>query len=189
LAECKPSVGLRVRALILGIVPGLAHIFVLDRPGWGTLHFVAFILGADAALAGLYLFEDDAATWAYVGGCGVAGAAWLISWLDTARLIVFRDYEKRAALRKQLTAEGVRLYAGGDLLKASGAFHRCLDLDHRDPDVLFWYGVVEAARGKTSRAIRAFRRCRHYDLDGKWDFEVGRQEEALEAAAKAGSGG
>lgn len=189
LAECKPTVGLRARALILGIVPGLAHIFVLDRPGWGTIHFVVFILGADAALAGLYLFEDQVGTWAYAAGCAAAGGAWLLSWLDTARLVVFRDYEKRAALRRQLTSEGVKLYAAGHLLKASGAFDRCLDLDSRDPDALFWYGVVEAAQGKVGRARRAFRRCRHHDVDRKWEFEVGRQEEKLEARAKDGSGG
>jgi tetratricopeptide (TPR) repeat protein len=168
-----------VRALALGVVPGAAHIFVLDRTGWGTLFFVLFVFGADAALAGLYLLDETWSAQSYLAGCAVAGGAWLASWLDVARLIVFRDYEKRAALRARLTSEGVRHYAAGRHVKAHDAFRQCLDLDPRDPDVLFWYGCVESAMGRPRRARRAFRRCRKYDYDRKWAFEVERAEGAL----------
>ena len=177
MAESKPTVGRRVQALALGVVPGVAHIFALDRTGWGTSFFVLFVFGADAALAGLYLL-----------GCGVAGAAWLASWLDVARLVVFRDYEKRAALRAELTEEGVGQYAAGRLRRAHQAFRKCLDLDPRDVDVLFWYGCVEAALGRTKRARRAFRRCSKYDFDRKWAFEVARGEERLAAEEAASPG-
>jgi tetratricopeptide (TPR) repeat protein len=170
-------------------VPGFAHIFALERAGWGTVYFLAFVFGADAALAGLYLLDDAWSSQAYAAGCALAGAAWLASWLDTARLIVFRDYDRRTVLRARLTSEGVIYYASGHLLKARNAFRECLDLDHRDPDVLFWYGCVEAGLGRVRRARRAFRRCRKYDLARKWAFEVGRQEERLEEAARAKSGG
>jgi len=178
-AERKPTVGGRVKALALGVVPGLAHIFVLDRTGWGAVFFVVFVFGADAALAGLYLIDEAWASDAYAAGCVLAGAAWLLSWLDVARLVVFRDYDKRAALHRRLTSEGVRLYASGHLKKARNAFRQCLDLDPRDPDVLFWYGCVESGLGRIRRARRAFRRCRKHDLDRKWEFELGRQEEGL----------
>ncbi len=177
-----------MRAFALGLVPGVAHIFVLDRTGWGTLFFVAFVIGADVALAGLFLLDEHWAGDAYAAGCALAGAAWLASWLDMARLVVLRDYEKRAALRAKLAAEGVKLYAGGHLLKARNSFRQCLDLDHRDPDVLFWYGCVEAGLGQVRRARRSFRRCRKYDTRGKWSFEVGRQEERLAASAATGAG-
>jgi hypothetical protein len=180
---------MRVRAFALGLVPGVAHIFVLERTGWGTLFFVAFVLGADVALAGLYLLDEYWAGDAYTAGCALAGAAWLASWLDLARLVVLRDYEKRAALRAKLAAEGVKHYAGGHLLKARKSFRQCLDLDHRDPDVLFWYGCVEAGLGEVSRARRSFRRCRKYDIQRKWSFEVGRQEERLAEVAAGKSGG
>ena len=185
MAERKPTVWNRVRALALGVVPGAAHIFVLDRTGWGTFFFVLFVFGADVALAGLYLLDETWSAEAYLAGCAVASGAWLAAWLDVARLIVFRDYEKRAALRARLTGEGVRHYAAGRLMKAHDAFRECLELDPRDADVLFWYGCVEAALGRARRARRAFRRCRKHDFDRKWSFEVGRGEERLERDEEA----
>lgn len=185
MAERKPTIGLRARALALGVVPGVAHIFVLDRTGWGTSFFVLFVFGADAALAGLYLLDEAWANEVYLLGCGVAGAAWLASWLDVARLVVFRDYEKRAALGARLAKEGVKQYAAGRLRKAHQSFRRCLDLDPRDADILFWYGCVEAALGRAARARRTFRRCTKYDFDGKWTFELGRTEERILAGEAA----
>lgn len=175
----KPTVGKRIQALALGVMPGLAHIAVLERPGIGTLLFVLFVAGADAAIAGLYLVEDAWGEHLYLAGCVVAGAAWLGAWLDMARLAFFRDYEKRAAERKRLAEEGVRLYAAGDLAGARHAFRGSLDLDHRDPDILFWYGCVEARLGKARRAHRAFRRCRLHDLERKWEFQIQEQEARL----------
>jgi len=180
LAEVRPSVGKRVQALALGLVPGLAHIAVLDRPGAGTLLFLLFVAAVDTALAGLYLVEGPLADRLYAAGGAAAGAVWLAAWLDMARLAFFRDYEKRAALRKQLVAEGVKAYAAGDLPGARRAFRGCLSLDHRDPDVLFWYGCVEARLGKVKRARRSFRRCRKYDLARKWEFQIGEQERGME---------
>jgi tetratricopeptide (TPR) repeat protein len=185
-AERKPTVGHRARALALGVVPGAAHIFVLDRTGWGTAFFVLFVLGADAAVAGLYLLDETWSAQAYGAGCAVAGGAWLTAWLDVARLVVFRDYEKRAALRARLTGEGVRHFAAGRLVKAQEAFRGCLDLDPRDVDVLFWYGCVEAALGRPKRARRAFGRCRKHDFDRKWAFELGRVEARLGDGAAGG---
>lgn len=165
--------------MAFGLVPGLAHVLVLDRAGAGTAYFVLFVLGADAVVAGRYLVEADWASDLYAAGCVISGTAWLASWLDMARLAVFRDYEKRAALKKQWAAEAVRLYAGGHLQKAGGAFRRCLSLDPRDPDVLFWFGCVQARLGRPRRARRAFRRCRKHDLEGRWSFQIVEQERRL----------
>jgi hypothetical protein len=178
--ERKPTLARRAQALFLGLVPGLAHILLLDRTGWGALYFVLFVLGADAALAGLYLLDEAWAGDAWAGGCAVAGGAWLVSFLDMARLTLFRDFEARAALRRKLTADGVRLYAAGRHRKARVAFRDCLDLDHRDPDVLFWYGCVESALGRPKRARRALRRCRKYDVDGRWAFQAKRLEARID---------
>jgi len=166
--------------MVFGIVPGLAHVLVLDRAGAGTAFFVVFVLGADAIVAGRYLVEADWASDLYAGGCAIAGVAWAWSWIDMARLVVFRDYEKRAALKKQWAAEAVRLYAGGQLQKAGTAFRRCLSLDSRDPDVLFWLGCIQARLGKAGRARRAFRRCRKHDLEGRWSFQIVEQERRLD---------
>ena len=188
-AERSLSAGKRIQALLLGLVPGLAHVVVLDRAGIGTLFFVLFVAGADAALAGMFLLETSWATDAYLGGCALAGAAWLASWLDMARLAVFRDYGKREEIRKRLTSEGVRQYAAGHMLKARGSFRKCLSMNHRDVDSLFWYGCIEARLGRVRRARRAFRRCRRYDLERKWAFEVEEQERRLREGPPAADGG
>lgn len=180
--ERKPTVGKRIQALALGVVPGLAHIAVLEHAGMGTLLFVAFVAGADAAIAGLYLVEEEWGGDLYLAGCAVAGAAWLVAWLDMARLAFFRNYEKRAAERTRLAEEGVRLYAANDLPGARKAFRGCLDLDHQDPDILFWYGCVEARLGKARRARRSFRRCRLHDVERKWEFQIREQEARLGAS-------
>jgi hypothetical protein len=177
--EERPTAGRRVQALLAGLLPGLAHVLVLDRPGKGVLLFVLFVLGADAAVAGRYLVEAEWAPDLYVYGCLVAGLSWLAAWLDVARLVVFRDYEGRAALKRERSREAVRLYAGGQIQKAGAALRRCLALDPRDADVLFWYGAVQVRLGRTRRARRAFRRCRKHDLEGRWAFQIEDQERRL----------
>jgi hypothetical protein len=195
----RPTAGWRAKALALGLVPGVAHILVLDRPGVGTGLFVLFVLGAYGAVTGLCLVEEAWADRLYLAGCSVAGGTWLVGFLDAARLAVFRDYAKRAEMRDRLTKEGVHHYAGGHMKKARACFRRCLSLDSRDPDVLFWYGCAEARLGRSRRALRSFRRCRKYDLEGKWSFEIEREEARVAAgefetgvdtgAAPIGSGG
>lgn len=186
--ESKPTVGRRLQAMLFGLVPGLAHVLLLDRTGVGTLYFMLFFAGVDAAFTGRFLLKAEYSSDLFTAGCALAGPVWLLAYVDMTRLILLRNYEKRAALRRTLSSEGVRLYAEGKMRAARKAFRACLALDHRDPDILFWYGVVESRRGKFGRARRAFRRCRKYDLDGKWTFQAGEQEgrlPALEAAAKA----
>lgn len=188
-AQARPTVGRRLLATALGVVPGLAHVLVLDRPGTGTLLFLLFLGGAQAAAWGRYLVEAEWASDLLVGGSVAAAAAWLLSFLDVARITLFRNYEKRAALRAKLADEGVRFYAAGRLEKARRAFREALALDLRDADILFWYGCVEARRGKPKRARRSFRRCRKYDRAGKWTFQVGREEERLAGGPPAADGG
>jgi tetratricopeptide (TPR) repeat protein len=175
-AEARPTAGRRAQAILLGLVPGLAHILVLDRGGTGSVFFLLFVLGADAALAARYLLETEYNSDLFLAGAVLAAGAWLLAFLDLARLVLFRDYERRAARRAALGSEGIRSYAAGDYDAARAAFRGCLALDGRDPDALFWFGVVEARRGKAKRAARAFRRCRRYDLDRKWAREVAEQE-------------
>jgi hypothetical protein len=185
--EQKPTVGRRLQAMVFGLVPGLAHVLLLDRTGLGTLYFMLFFAGVDAAFTGRFLLKSESASDLYTAGCALAVPVWLWAYIDMTRLILLRNYEKRAAMRKTLSSEGVHLYAEGKMRAARKAFRACLALDHRDPDILFWYACVETRRGKFGRARRAFKRCRKYDLDGKWNFQVGEQEgrlPALEAAAK-----
>lgn len=184
-AQHRPKVGTRLLATMLGIVPGLAHVLLLERTGTGTLLFVLFIGAAQAAAWARYLLTDDWAADLFNAGCAVAAAAWLWSFLDVARLTLFRNYEKRRALRAELASGGVRLYAAGRLEKARASFRRALDLDLRDADILFWYGCVESRRGKAGRARRAFRRCRKYDREGKWAFPLEGEEARLGEKAAA----
>ena len=179
-AERRPTVGKRVQALVFGLVPGLAHLLVLDRAGSGTVLFLLFVLGADAAVAGTFLLQGESAPDVYAAGCIVAGVAWTAAWLDMARLAIFRDYEGRAARRAKWEAEGLRLYAGGQIQKASNAFRECLSLDPRDPDLLFWFGAIQVRLGRPRRARRAFRRCLHYDPDRRWAFEIGELQRRLD---------
>jgi TolA-binding protein len=175
--------------MAFGVVPGLAHVLLLERTGLGAMFFLLFLAGADAAAAGRYLVEAEWASDLYTAGSVVAAAAWLAAYVDMARLTLLRNYEKRAALRRDWSREGVRHYAAGRLAKAHGSFRACLRLDRRDADALFWYGCIDLRRGKLRRAARAFRRCRKHDHAGKWEFQVGEQEARLAAAERAARGG
>ncbi len=182
-AEARPGIGRRVKAAVLGLVPGLAHVLVLDRPGVGTAYFLIFMAGVDAVVAARWLLDVDWAADLLLAGIAVAGLVWLVAFLDMARLAFFRDYEKRAEERRTLAGRGVRAYAAGRLGEARTAFRACLALDARDADALFWYGCIEARRGKRRRARRAFRRCVRHDLDGKWAWQTGVELERLESGA------
>jgi tetratricopeptide (TPR) repeat protein len=178
----RPGAWSRAQAMVLGLVPGLAHLLVLDRPGVGTAWFLLFVLGVDALAAAEFLFEESWTADLAAAGMAVASVAWLGSFLDVARLTLFRDYEKRAALRREHGGKGVRAYAAGRWGEARREFRRCLALDPRDPDALYWYGCVEARRGKVRRARRAFRRCLQYDPVDTWKWECERALAALDAA-------
>lgn len=181
-ATRRPGVWSRMQALLLGLVPGLAHLLVLDRPGVGTVYFLLFVLGVDALVAAEFLLEVDWAADLTMAGILLSSGVWLVAFLDIARLTLFRNYEKRAALRKEHADRGVRAFAAGRFGESRRAFRACLDLDPRDPDALFWYGCVEARRGKKRRARRAFRRCLQYDPADHWKWECERALADLDAA-------
>jgi tetratricopeptide (TPR) repeat protein len=188
-AQAGPTAGRRLLATTLGVVPGLAHVLLLERTGTGTLLFLLFLAGAQAAAWGRYLVEAEWSSDLFQAGCAAAALAWLVSFLDVARLVLFRNHARRAALRARLADEGVRHYAAGRLVKARAAFREALELDLRDPDILFWYACVEARRGRVKRALRSLRRCRKYDRTGKWAFLVGREEARLRGPSAGASGG
>jgi len=173
--EKAPSFAKRWRAMILGVLPGAAHILVLDRAAVGAVFFVLFMVGVDAAVLGRWVLETSTAPDILMGGVFLAAAAWLAAFLDVARLVVFRDYRGRAEMRRRLCDEAIAAYALGNLHAARKCFRACLDLSARDPDVLFWYGVVEARRGKDRRARRSFKRCLKYDEQRKWEWECRRE--------------
>ncbi|MHC4822219.1 MAG: hypothetical protein ACYTDX_10925 [Planctomycetota bacterium] len=179
-----PSWSQRWKAMILGIVPGAAHVLILDRAGAGTVLFVLFMLGADAAVLGRWVLESSSSADVFAGGVALAAAAWLLSFLDIARLVIFRDYRGRAETRQRLCDEAITAYARDELNISRRALRQCLDMDARDPDVLYWYGVVEARRGKARRARRSFKRCLKYDETRKWAWECGRELERLKSASR-----
>lgn len=89
-AQARPAAGRRILATALGVVPGLAHVLLLDRTGTGTLLFLVFLAGAQAAAWGRYLVDSEWSSDLFLAGGAAAAAAWLVSFLDVARLTLFR---------------------------------------------------------------------------------------------------
>ena len=73
---------MRLRALILSLIPGVAHID-LGRAGRGIALFTAFALGVNAALLGPVFSPDPRLR---AAGAGAAVALWLGAALDALRL-------------------------------------------------------------------------------------------------------
>lgn len=73
---------MRLRAAILSLVPGVAHVD-LGRSGRGLLLFAAFALLLNLALLGP-VFSPDPRLRAAAGGA--AAALWILAFLDALRL-------------------------------------------------------------------------------------------------------
>jgi hypothetical protein len=73
---------MRLRALVLSLIPGVAHID-LGRAGRGIAVFAAFALSVNVALLGPVFSPDPRLR---AAGAGTAAALWLLGALDALRL-------------------------------------------------------------------------------------------------------
>ena len=175
-------------ALAIGlsaVLPGCGHI-AMGHPGRGLLIFFLFGFAVDGVIYGhvnSFLPPQHAATTTYTLALVAGILLWVIAVADATRLV---RRERRAETQADLATAHVRralvAYLAEDLRAAVAALGDALRIDPRDPDALFYLGVVHAHAGQRRQAQRALRRCLRHDLDEKWEREIHAQLRALDAA-------
>ncbi len=78
-------------------------------------------------------------------------------------------------------------YLRDDLAAATQSLRAALRISPRDPDALFYLGVLYAKAGQARKARKALYRCIRYDTDGKWDDEAHEQLRVIEGGPQASS--
>ena len=165
------------------LVPG-SGLVVLGRIGVGAAVAVAWGGAAGAATA-LSTFGGGSRTvlgqttlaWTVAGGLYVGAQACLAFRFRALRRGADRDRD--AGMKRVIAA-----YLQGRFQDAEAACWNLLQTDPDDLEATLYLGSIARQRGDRAGAVRFFRRVRYLDDDGKWDFEVGRELEALGEGAK-----
>jgi len=166
------SVGI---ALLLSMVlPGMGLVFL----GWwrtGLVVGVSFSAGVNGATVLWLLAPGAAPGWVPWAAGAVAIGAWLASVGGTAYAAARRLPSRSAEERDALFRDGLAAYLRGDLDAAAGTFRAVLRLHRADVEAHLKLAMVHKARGEWRQAVAELRRCRYYDADDAWRWEVERE--------------
>jgi tetratricopeptide (TPR) repeat protein len=72
----------------------------------------------------------------------------------------------------ELYGQALSAYVSGEDHKADDLLKSALQLDELNADCLFFRGQVAAQLGKKRRARRLLRKCRDFDENDKWKWEI-----------------
>ena len=173
------------QALVFAILfPGLGHT-ALGRPGKGMALSALFFLGGLVSVAlGATLeapWESDALFGALLFAVGV----YAYSLADIALHLTRAAIGRNSAERENRFRQGVIAAATGDTDAAAEALRAALAIDSTDVEAHLHLGTLYARQGRRRKARAQLRRCRKFDVEGKWDWEVDCELERLRGRANA----
>jgi len=166
-------------ALVLAVLlPGMGLVFI----GWlrtGSVLGVVFAAGLDLLLAGTLLAPGALPTWVVAAGAVTAGLVWSASVGLTAFAVFRRGPGRTAAERDRLFREGLAAYLRTDYEAAGAAFRSILRLCPSDAAAHLRLAMVHKAQARPTDQRAALRRCRFYDDDDTWRWEVAREMDEM----------
>ena len=171
------------RMVLAALLPGTGLVLSGRVPS-GLVLGMAFALGLDAVLAWRLVWPGWAPVWAVLSAGGLAMGAWVVSVVLTGLQVSRGDPARSAEERETLFREGLAAYLRGDHEAAAGAFRAVLRLFRGDVEAHLRLALVYKARGEPEAARAALRRCRFYDADDTWRWEVERELAGLERTAR-----
>ncbi|MHC4712159.1 MAG: tetratricopeptide repeat protein [Planctomycetota bacterium] len=158
------------------------RVFLVILPGGALLLRRRYLLGA-LYFAG-WVFLITARVLFSVLGLPLTGAA---NWLSTAAAAVFGMncalalcyiyWERRAPRAEDMDetyGAALAAFAAGRDKEVLRILRKMLRRRALDPDCLFLWAQTALREGDKRRARRLFRKCRDFDEEGKWTWEVER---------------
>ena len=122
------------------------------------------------------------------GAFALGGLLWAIAIADAAATALrSRRMEASSGLANSHIREALVAYLRNDLPAATQSLRAALRIRPRDPDALFYSGVIHAKAGHSRKARKALCRCIRYDTEGKWDDEAHEQLRVIEGASQSPS--
>ncbi|MBI4575210.1 MAG: hypothetical protein HY722_02990 [Planctomycetes bacterium] len=185
----RDRLGFHLACVLLTAVTGLGHI-ALGRTRRGLVLFALFAFSANGVFVAAYLWQDApgeglTADRILVASALATGLVWGYGWVDIVQRTLLHDAARARRLREEGFRSAVAHYLGGRLDPAREVLRTLLGAEPRDADVLFRLAQVEGAAGRRRAQLRALRRCRRADLEGKWRWEVARSMECLDRRGPA----
>jgi tetratricopeptide (TPR) repeat protein len=178
----------RVLALSLSLVPGWGHIY-WGRERLGLAIFTVFAICGFALLNGLWvsMAQETARATLVAVSASLCVLLFLAAWGDLWRRTRPGTVKREAELREGFLRQGTIAYLRGDLKEAAASFREAVRVNPTDVEALFRLGVVHSREGDARQARVWLRKARRHDVDGKWRWEVNREEERL-AEVRAAKG-
>ncbi len=158
------------KALIFVLVPG-GYWFAGRRYLLGAGAFVLWLVAAEtlvvSSVAGLEVgFRWRELAW------GVAVGLYVANFALSLVYVLRRRGGGVQQQRKELYCAALEAFLAGDDAKAGKELMKLRKIDPLDPDGLFLEAEVALAAGRERRAKSLFRRCRDFDEEGKWEWEI-----------------
>jgi tetratricopeptide (TPR) repeat protein len=186
-ANCIVPIGLSA------VFPGVGHI-AAGRPARGLLLVFLFGFAIDGYLysQAQTLLPPERTTISpgslRGGALALGGLLWAIAIADSAAAAFrCRRMEARSGLANTHIREALVAYLRNDPAAATQSLRAALRISPRDPDALFYLGVIYAKSGHSRKARKALYRCIRYDTEGKWDDEAHEQLGVIEGASQSSS--
>ena len=170
---------MRWRAMLLSLLlPGMGHT-AIGRGGRGMAVTALFTLSVVAAVYRGATVKHASLDPTYMALVVLVALVYLFSQLAMLRVLI------RAAVSAARPAKEDHLRAGmvaatrGDDTLAERELRRVLAIDPTDIEAHLNLGALYGRSGELRRARRHLRHCSHFDLEGKWTWEVERELSAL----------
>lgn len=170
---------MRWSAMLLSLIlPGMGHTSI-GRPLRGVAVTVLFTVGLTSTVArGAAVARpllDTTFTALLLGTVLV----YLLCQLLLLRVLIRASVSAARPAKEDHLRAGLAAAVRGDAERAEREFRRVLAIDPTDVEAHLNLGTVLAQSGNVRRARRFLKRCRRFDIDGKWDWEVEQELAAL----------
>ena len=172
---------MHVLAVIANLLfPGTGLILV-GRRRVGVVFALAFTAAVDAMFLSLLIGGRTCRTFVRTFAC-LAAVLWIWSLIRLALTIRFQRSPGFLEQKENLFRDGIQHYLRNELAQARDAFTHLLQLDGDDADAHLYLGLVYRSLNQPARARASLRRCRRYDFQRRWRWEVQEQLKRLQEA-------
>jgi len=170
---------MRWTALLLSLLmPGLGHT-AIGRPARGMAVSLLFTVGVVLTVARASVVESPFLDNGFTVLLAATIMIYLVCQLFLLRVLVRAVISDARPVKEDHLRAGLALVARGNSQAGEKELRRVLAIDPSDVEAHLNLAALFAQRGDARKARQHLKWCRRFDIDGKWDWEVGRELAAL----------
>ena len=162
------------------LLPGVGHA-LLRKNTISILLLIGYGGAVDAAIISKLWFPEMLPGRMFWLTVSLAGTIWVYSAISIFRLAYFRHRPGFVAVKDQAFKQALDLYLQDRYNEARAGFLRVVKLDPEDVEAQLYLSLVETDCGRLREADRHLSKAKRLDAEGKWGWELARQESLLRA--------